>query len=181
MAFSVTELKTALASGGARPTLFTITGGAIRAKDEYMIRSGQLPGHNINVIPINWRGRATKLAGYRTYDPWTITILNDDGALRKNIVDRMEQLSGKRDGGRNADYGAHDTLNYTNYTVTQLHKDGSKGNTYELVNAFPISVGDLALDWGTEGFQEYTITFRYDYFTEKETPGTSGTVVIPSV
>ena len=181
MAFSVTELKTALASGGARPTLFTITGGAIKAKDEYMIRSGQLPGHNINVIPINWRGRATKLAGYRTYDPWTITILNDNGTLRKNIVDTMEELAGKRTNERNADYGAHKTTNYKNYTVTQLNKDGSKGNTYVLVNAFPISVGDLALDWGTEGFQEYTITFRYDYFTETETPGSKGTVVIPSV
>ena len=181
MAFSVTELKTALSSGGARPTLFEISGGSISAKDKYMIRSGQLPGHNINVIPINWRGRATKLAGYRTYDPWTITILNDNGTLRKNIVDTMEELAGKRTNERNADYGAHKTTNYKNYTVTQLNKDGSKGNTYVLVNAFPISVGDLALDWGTEGFQEYTITFRYDYFTETETPGSKGTVVIPSV
>ena len=181
MAFSVTELKTALVSGGARPTLFEITGGLILGNDSYMIRSGQLPGHNINVIPINWRGRATKLAGYRTYDPWTITILNDDGVMRKNIIQRMEELAGKRDGSRNTSYGSHDNSNYQNYTITQLHKDGSKGNSYELVNAFPISVGDLALDWGTEGFQEYTITFRYDYFTEKETPGTNGTVVIPSV
>ena len=181
MAFSATELKTALVSGGARPTLFEITGGLILGNDTYMIRSGQLPGHNINVIPINWRGRATKLAGYRTYDPWTITILNDNGTLRKNIVDTMEELAGKRTNERNADYGAHKTTNYKNYTVTQLNKDGSKGNTYVLVNAFPISVGDLALDWGTEGFQEYTITFRYDYFTETETPGSKGTVVIPSV
>tara|TARA_Y100001973_G_C5205738_1_gene341427 strand:+ start:2622 stop:3161 length:540 start_codon:yes stop_codon:yes gene_type:complete len=179
MAFSVTELKTALASGGARPTLFAITGGEIAAKDEYMIRSGQLPGHNINVIPINWRGRATKLAGYRTYDPWTITILNDDGDLRKTIVNRMEKLSGKREGSRSTGYGDHNNTNYKTYTITQLHKDGSKGNTYSLVNAFPISVGDLALDWSTEGFQEYTITFRYDYFTEKTSP--SGNTVIASV
>ena len=181
MAFSVTELKTALASGGARPTLFTITGGEIGAKDEYMIRSGQLPGHNINVIPINWRGRATKLAGYRTYDPWTITILNDDGELRQTIVDRMEKLAGMRDGDRGGKgaYGEHDTANYKDYTVTQINKDGTKGNTYTLVNAFPISVGDLGLDWSTEGFQEYTITYRYDYFTEKTSP--TGNTVISSV
>ena len=53
-----------------------------------------------------------------------------------------------------------------NLTVKQLHKDGkSDSNIYTLVNAFPLSLGDISLDWGTEGFQEYTVTWRYDYFT----------------
>tara|TARA_B100000131_G_scaffold271706_1_gene272246 strand:+ start:2844 stop:3398 length:555 start_codon:yes stop_codon:yes gene_type:complete len=166
--FSVDNIRAALTKGGARPTLFEVKVGSTDFTEDhsYMVRSAQLPGTNLNVLPINWRGRPLKLAGARTFDPWTMTMMNDEGSFRSYIVDYIKEMSGSEDGTRDANAGSYSSGDYINLTVKQLHKDGkSDSNIYTLVNAFPLSLGDISLDWGTEGFQEYTVTWRYDYFT----------------
>ena len=176
MAFSVDEIRSALKNGGARPTLFEVSMGtkSFTSDHQYMVRSGQLPGTNLNVIPVNWRGRPLKLAGVKTFDPWTMTMMNDEGSFRKYIVEYIKNMSGDEVGSRSAEQGGYkygtsgsvsDKNDYINLEVKQLHKDGtSDSNVYTLKNAFPISLGDITLDWGAEGFQEYTVTWRYDYF-----------------
>jgi hypothetical protein len=68
------------------------------------------------------------------------------------------------------------------FLVTQLKKDGTKTITYKLIQAWPVNISDIALDWGTEGFQEFTVTWRYDYFLEKTEAGNSakaGDIIAP--
>ena len=31
--------------------------------------------------------------------------------------------------------------------------------------AWPNAIADTPVDWGTDGLQEFTLTFSYDYFT----------------
>ena len=179
MSFSVDKIRSAIKDGGARPTLFEVSLGTKSFKKDhsYLVRSAQFPGTNLNVIPVNYRGRPIKLAGTKQYDPWTMTMMNDEGSFRSYIVDYIKQMSGKEDGERTAQYGtykasatpstASQSNDYIQLSIKQLHKDGTSdpNTTYTLINAFPISLGEIALDWGTEGFQEYTVTWRYDYFT----------------
>ena len=166
MAFNVSQIKTALAEGGARPALFKVSsldrGGVVERT--YHVRSTQLPGTNVGVLTTNWRGRPVKFPGVRTYDPWTVTMLNDDGEYRVKIFEWIESMAGEASGARSITNGGHGTGDYKDLTVTQLGKDGSDIYKYTLVNCFPVAMGDIALDWGTEGFQEYTVTYRYDYF-----------------
>ena len=42
-----------------------------------MCKAAQLPASNIAEIPVPFRGRVLKVAGDRTFDPWTITVIND--------------------------------------------------------------------------------------------------------
>lgn len=168
MAFNVSQIKTALAKGGARPALFKVSSLDRNGTTDrtYHVRSTQLPGTNIGVLTTNWRGRPVKFPGVRSYDPWTVTMLNDDGEHREDIFKWMQMMSGDADGSRNLNdskNGEYSTTDYKDLSVTQLGKVGDDIYRYTLVNCFPIAMGDIALDWGTEGFQEYTVTWRYDY------------------
>ena len=167
MAFNVSQIKTALAEGGARPALFKVSSLDRDGTTErtYHVRSTQLPGSNIGILTTNYRGRPVKFPGVRTYDPWTVTMLNDDGDHRFDIFTWMEKMAGKNDGIRGEAQGPFDTADYKDLTVTQIGKDGSDTYKYTLVNCFPVAMGEIGLDWATEGFQEYTVTWRYDYFT----------------
>ena len=177
MAFTVSEIKTALSKGGARPSLFEISGLSTGAPQMYYIRGGQLPGSNLGVLTTNWRGRPVKYPGVKTYDPWTATILNDDGAFRTEIYDWIQRMSGDHLNVRSGAVGAHlgkfVTTDYKDITIKQLGKQGNTTFTYTLQNAFPTALGDIALDWGTEGFQEYSVTFRYDTFIAGAGDGTT--------
>ena len=167
MAFNVTQIKTALRQGGARPALFKVSSLDENGSTErtYHVRSTQLPGSNLGILTTNWRGRPVKFPGVRTYDPWTVTMLNDDGEHRTNISVWMEGMAGQNDGTRDEIYGGYDTSSYKDLTVTQIGKDGTDTYKYTLINCFPVAMGEIGLDWATEGFQEYTVTWRYDYFT----------------
>ena len=166
--FNVNDIKTALADGGARPTLFEISGSFSGTNFLLHCRAASLPGTNINVIPVNYRGRAIKLPGVRTYDVWNTTFLNDDGEIRHLLIQWMRQMAGMIDGARDATYGPYNktTSDYRDLSVSQLTKEGKKTITYKLIQAWPVNISDIALDWGTEGFQEFTVTWRYDYFLE---------------
>ena len=172
--FNVNDIKTALEEGGARPTLFEISGNfggtgssaAIKQKFLSHCRAASLPGANINVIPVNYRGRAIKLPGVRTYDVWNTTFLNDDGEIRHTLIQWMRNMAGAINGTRTITFGAYDTDHYVDLNVSQLGKDGEVFMTYKLKGAWPVNISDIALDWGTEGFQEFTVTWRYDYFLE---------------
>ena len=37
---------------------------------------------------------------------------------------------------------------------------------YKFVNAFPVALGEIGLDWGSnDTIEEFTIDFSYDYWT----------------
>jgi len=165
--FNVNDIKTALEEGGARPTLFEISGSFEGANFATHCRAASLPGANINVIPVNYRGRAIKLPGVRTYDVWNTTFLNDDGEIRHKLIRWMRTMAGMIDGDRDYDFGPYDSEHYVDLNVSQLGKHGESMITYKLKQAWPVNISDIALDWGTEGFQEFTVTWRYDYFLEE--------------
>ena len=81
---TLSDFKGKLIGGGARPNLFECeinfpAGLGIVADEDYrfMIKAASLPASNINVIDIPFRGRNLKVAGDRTFDPWSITVIND--------------------------------------------------------------------------------------------------------
>ena len=86
------------ATGLARPNLFQVdldfpdavksatnwadnTGGKYAGAPEklgkFFVRAAQLPSSTIGVVEVPFRGRMLKIAGDRTFEPWTITIMND--------------------------------------------------------------------------------------------------------
>lgn len=76
----------------ARPNMFQVSLGFpafISNASELMrmgnltVRAANLPSTQIGVVEVPFRGRVLKIAGDRTYEPWTITVMNDhDFVLR---------------------------------------------------------------------------------------------------
>ena len=174
MAFGVTEFKGNLfgttAGGGARPALFRIgitdSSGSysLTSTESILVKAGAIPAANIAPLPINYAGRAYKMSGFRTYDNWSTTILNDeDFSIRNKIMNWMYRLSGGPDGKRDSTLGMTNTPGEG--TITQVGVDGLDKQSYKFYNMWPTELSEIALDWSSDAVEEYTVTWAYDYWT----------------
>ena len=175
MAFKVTEFKGSLAKGGggARPALFkvAITSSLLPSTlsvNSLLVKAAAIPASNIAPLTVNYAGRAYKWSGLRTFDNWTVTVINDeDFKIRNQMMEWMRLLSGKFDGSRSTEYGhpvSDGKRNEGNATVTQLGTDGAAKQVYKFYNLWPTELGEIAVDWSSDAIQEYTIGFAYDYW-----------------
>ena len=189
MAFKVTDFKSNLAaqSGSARPSLYRVDingknlTSSFRADENNLVKATSIPAGNIAPLSVNYAGRAYKWNGFRTYDNWTVTVINDESfSIRNRMMNWMRNLSGQFDGERNAGYG--DPLLGTQWfdgdaTVTQLSTSGGELQPYKFNYLWPTEIAGIPVDWSSDAIQEYTITFCYDYWTHGS--GTSSSNVTP--
>ena len=158
MAFSVTSFKTNLATGGggARPSLYTIDingpGGAnsFSGSSNILVKAAAIPASTIAPLTVNYMGRAYKTPGFRTFDVWNVTVINDeDMAARSNIISWMRWLAGSLEGNRTGILGGK-TESAANYegsaTVTQMGKDGTEKQSWKMYQMWPTELGEIALD-----------------------------------
>jgi hypothetical protein len=102
---SINDFKTALENGGARPNQFrvglilpTYTGGSsLGNKAQFLCEATSMPGSSIGVAEAYYRGRRVPFAGERTFQPWTVTIVNDttfdiynDNEKRMQIMNHVD-------------------------------------------------------------------------------------------
>ena len=102
-----------------------------------MIKAAQLPASNINVIDVPFRGRNLKIAGDRTFDVWTITVINDISFDLRNAFEQWMNGINKHD-------NATGVINPTQYqkdaVVYQLGR-----NTKTSTSGFPTTIADATL------------------------------------
>ena len=182
---NITNFRDRLVGGGARPNLFEVnielpdgvTGLADFANDvRFMVKAAEIPAANIGNIPVPFRGRVLPVAGDRTFDPWTVTVINDS---KFNIRDAMEQWSNKIN-DLQFDVGDISPSNYqTKAEVFQLSRGGkttsasSTGGetinvlrTYNFEGIYPSVVSSIPLDYGaTDSIEEFQVTFNYLFWT----------------
>jgi len=113
MAFSPSKFKTGLSSGGgtARPSLYKIKInegiGSLSFSDTetLLVKAASLPASNIAPLAVNYAGRAYKWQGFRTYDNWSVTVINDESfSIRNKMMEWMRQISGKMTGENKGNY-----------------------------------------------------------------------------
>ena len=206
MAKGISEFKTRLAKGGARPNLFLVRlnfpalnnivdigntnfdQNKLKESAEFLVKTAQIPASNVGVIEVPFRGRMLKVAGDRTFEPWSITVVNDGNfeirrafetwsrginALTEN-VSQLGYSSGDNNGG--ASYCA-------DMTVFQLSRDGQKPSkdpqnpdspgtdgmevvrAYKFYDAWPSAIAaiDLAYD-ANDQIEEFSVEFQYNYY-----------------
>ena len=173
MAFKVTDFKTNLVAGGggARPSLFKIdvngegdaSGFSFSDNSNILVKAAAIPANNIAPLPVNYGGRAYKLNGFRTFDNWTTTVINDDNMeVRQKIMQWMRTMSGGFDGTRSP--ALSKTFAAGNATVTQISVDGTDLHTYKFYDLWPTELAEVPLDWASDALQEFTVTWAYDYW-----------------
>ena len=93
MAFNINEFKSQLTGGGARSNLFQVqilnpVDSTADFKVPFMVKSSILPASNISSIDtVNYFGRTIKYAGVRSFDPWNVTVINDEDFLVRNAME----------------------------------------------------------------------------------------------
>ena len=177
MAFTVTDFKSNMAaqSGSARPSLYTVDINgknlttSFTKNENILCKATSIPASTIAALPINYAGRAYKWNGFRTFDNWTVTVINDeDFGIRNKMSQWMRLIGGTFDGTRGTSYG--DQLLGKQWfdgdaTVTQLSTSGKALSKYKFHYLWPTELAGIPVDWSSDAVQEYTVTFAYDYWT----------------
>ncbi len=180
---TISDFKSTMIGGGARPNLFeveltTLPASVIPNWDaetfRFMCKAANLPAQNIASIDVPFRGRTFKVAGDRTIDTWSITIINDESFnLRRAMEDWSEQIA-KLDNN----LGSTDPSSYmVNARVYQLGRGSvasSKDNAgdrnavlaeYEFVDIFPTNVSQIDLSYdSSDTIEEFTVEFQVQSF-----------------
>ena len=112
---SISDFKGSLIGGGARPNLFEVelttlpAGISWNAENfRFMAKAAALPAQNIAQIDVPFRGRIFKVAGDRTIDTWTVTVINDEGFTLRNAFEEWTEQIAKLD----TNLGATDPAEY---------------------------------------------------------------------
>jgi hypothetical protein len=172
--FNVNTFKTSLYGGGARPNLFKVQVGGMSAGFEFMCKAANLPASTIASVDVNYMGRILKVPGNRTYEDWTVTIINDENwTIRNRFEEWMEMINTPEGNLQTVPTIATSGIMYRDGYVEQLGKNGSPLARYDFKNMFPTEIEAIDLNWGTnDEIEEFTVTFAYDLWTR----GNSSTV-----
>ena len=165
---NITNFKTALANGGARPNQFRVfipfPEGDANENEQLLVSGAALPASTVNPVITQYRGREVKFAGERIFDPWTITIINNEKqTLRKLFEDWMELINNKEDNS-----GSTEWRTYQQDVIVE-HLDRNDvpltGGKYILKEAFPINMSEIALQYAQNDIiEEFTVTFQYQTY-----------------
>jgi hypothetical protein len=166
MSFNINEFKSQLVGGGARPTLFQVqilnpVDPAADFKVPFMVRAAGIPGSTVGQYEVPYFGRNIKYAGDRTFEDWTITVINDEDFAVRNAMEAWSNAINTHDSNVRAlpqDYKS-------NAIITQFSKDGDPLRSYVFEGMFPVSIDQIDMDWGTvDAIEEFGVTFSYDFW-----------------
>jgi hypothetical protein len=169
MAFrGVDDFKAKLKGGGARSNLFkaTINFPAYAEGDveitSFLCEAAQLPGSTMGIIEMPFRGRILKMAGDRTFDTWSPSIINDTDFSVRDAMERW--MNGMNAHATNT--GLTNPVDYeADLVVEQLDKDGSTLKSYNFRGCFPTEVSSIDLNYSAENeIEKFVVTFQMQYW-----------------
>ncbi len=169
MSFSINTIRSQLEFGGARNSQFEVRitnpiNPVGDIKVPFLCKAANLPVSNIGVITVPYFGRVIKEPGDRTFEPWTVTVINDEDFLIKNALEEWHNAMNASE--RNIATRGSAPNNYKSQgTVTQLGKDGSELRIYQFNGLWPSNISSIDLNWETQNtIEQFEITFEYDNF-----------------
>ena len=162
----ITDFKSKLSGGGARSNLFEVvlsfpdaaqTDSNTLDKSRLLVKSAALPSSSVAPLEVAFRGRTLKLAGDRTFETWTITVINDtDFAIRSAFENWMNTINRVSDNTGITDPALYQADAY----VYQLDRDGSTLRAYHMYDLFPTNISTINLSYETDSIQEFTVEMQ---------------------
>ena len=183
---TIDDFKASVVSDFARPNLFQVdlnfpTGiindAALTNLGNFTVRAANLPASQIGVIEVPFRGRVLKIAGDRTFEPWTITIMNDSGFVLRNAFELWVEAIQAANENFTAAGSLGDESDSTGYfadmLVHQLSRDIKSDSespkitkSYKFYNVFPSNISAIDLDFGNnDAIEEFTVELQTQYWT----------------
>ena len=146
---------------------------------QFMVKAASFPASTIGVVEVPFRGRQLKIAGDRTYEPWSVTVLNDEGfTIRQQMETWAQTIQEYKINGSSA----QNTGEYMGRAIVdQLSRDGEVIKQATLEGIWPSNISALDLDWGTNDTpEEYTVEFQVQYWLPIKGEETSTTNTPPT-
>ena len=188
--------KGRMIGGGARPNLFECelyfpddavpqdtTRDALTDRTRFLVKAANLPASNIAPINIPFRGRNLKVAGDRTFDPWTITIINDvDFSIRTAFERWMNLINKHEDNAGITDPTLYQKDLYVKQlgraqvggTVPQTEKKIPVLKQYRFLGTFPTNVSDIALSYdSSDTIEEFSVTMEVQWVDVLDSTGST--------
>lgn len=182
---TIDRFRSRLAGGGARPNLFEVYGafppglglGNLTEDARFLIKAASLPASTVSVIDIPFRGRNLKIAGDRTFEPWSITVINDTNFSIRNAFEKWINFMNKLDDNA----GVITPASYqADWEVVQLGRgtrsEGASVNfpptgqmpvlkKYSMKGCFPTSVSAIDLSYdSSDTIEEFTVDLQVQWF-----------------
>ena len=167
----ITDFKSKLSGGGARPNLFEVELGFpsavgvdndVLSKSRFLVKAAALPASTIAPIEVPFRGRILKIAGDRTFETWTITVINDvDFSIRSAFEKWMNTINKMSDatGITNAEEYQSDAHVY------QLGRAGGILRSYRFYDIFPTNISTIDLNYETtDTIEEFTVELQVSWW-----------------
>jgi len=169
----VDDFKSKLVGGGARSNMFKVTcnfpsyaQGDVELSS-FMIKGAQFPSSVVAPIPVLFRGRQLQIAGDRTFEPVSLTVINDTGFEVRNAFERW--MNGINEHNNNS--GISNPTDYmADMLVEQLNKQGEVTKTYDLRGVFPTNLSTIELSYDNENqIEEFTVEMQVQYWESNTT------------
>ena len=172
---NINDFKSALKGGGARANQFQVTmpfpgfaaiGGETRTMS-YLCTATNLPGMTLAEIPVPFRGRNLYIAGDRTIEPWSVTVLNDTDFAIRNAFERwMNEINAMSDNS-----GLENPSDYmVDAFVDQLDRAGQVIKSYTFRGLWPLTIANIDVAYETnDAIETFDVTYRYQFFETNTT------------
>ena len=194
---TISNFKSALAGGAARPNLFEVSIPSFPTfvnnwndeKFNFLCKAAALPASNVAPIDVPFRGRILKVAGDRTFDTWTVTVINDeDFYVRTKFEEWMNQVNKLNNGT-----GATSPTSYMKdayvYQLGRGNKRESTANSndgsqeplrvYKFYDIFPTNISQIELSYDTsDTIEEFTVEFQVQWWSAGTSGDQNGTEII---
>ena len=202
---TLSKFHSKLQGGGARPNLFEVQipnlpaaatdstpdadwGTDVQENFSILCKAANLPASNVASIDVPFRGRTLKVAGDRTIDNWTITVINDEDFGIRNAMEAwmngIARLSNNT-GATNPDSYMTDAYVYQlgrGYSQDRHSKQNSdsSGDTkvkplksYRFIDIFPVAISAIDLSYdSSDTIEEFTVEFAVQSFESVSTDQT---------
>ena len=159
---TIDQFKAQLIGGGPRANRFRVFLPRSGDKIEFLCQAAQIPAATVGVVEQQFRGHVLKLAGDRTFEPWTVTIINDVEFSARTALEAWQIYIQELDSGEGIT-----SLYYlvVRAFVEQLNKDDSVMARYEFINMFPTSIGAIDLSYETvDALETFDVEFQYSHW-----------------
>ena len=196
---TLTQFKSKLQGGAARPNLFEVSipsfptasaefwtagEGGEEGIFTFLCKAAAIPASTVANVDIPFRGRNLKVAGDRTIDDWTVTIINDEDFRLRTAFEGWANKLSKLDDATGV---TNPTSYMTDAYVKQLGRGATKFaqtneggesavlRTYKFYSIWPTAVSEIGLSYDSaNAIEEFDVTFKVQWFAIGESDQTTG-------
>ena len=189
---TLSNFKSRLATGGARPNLFEASiyfpqsltsfwDNTTQEDFQFFCKATSMPASSIGVVDIPFRGRVLKVAGDRTFEPWTVTVINEENFAVRDSFEKWANainnlVTGAGDQNPNTYMGSGEIRQLSRKTGGAGFA-GAEGTTektqevtkvYQVKDIWPSEISSIDLSYdSSDAIEEFTVTFQVEYITSE--------------